>query len=337
VRRATFSGARVALSATWGAAALAFVPCALAQVTPIAARARVQVDAPPDCATASSFWGAIGRHTTQLVPGGDAGDATIDLTVRRGAEQVVGELRVTRGDEAPWQRSLKGATCDEVLDGLGLVTALAFDPSATVSPPRAAPTPPAPPAEQVAPEARDRPPASPSTRSAWVAAVGASGSAAGLGASEPSLVYGGFVELERDRAGVAPAFRLGVTHAESVVNVGAAGAALAWTFVDASVCPVRADLAPSLSFRPCLAVESGLVSASPRGLERGRDLQRAWFAAVLAARLRWSVGRVFFLGGELTMMLPILRDELAAAPSTTLYLVPPVVPGGGISLGLRFL
>lgn len=102
--------------------------------------ARVKVDAPADCASVASFWAAIARHTDRLREGDGA--ATIDVTLRASEARVTGTLHVAREREAPWQRRLVGASCAEVTDALAMITALAFDPSATTRPaPLPAPAP----------------------------------------------------------------------------------------------------------------------------------------------------------------------------------------------------
>ena len=93
--------------------------------------ARVRVDADADCATASTFWRALSDRTDRLrAPAGEESAATIDVVIKRQGTRVRGELRVARAGERPTSRSLGGASCAEVTDGLSLVAALAFDPGA---------------------------------------------------------------------------------------------------------------------------------------------------------------------------------------------------------------
>jgi hypothetical protein len=279
-----------------------------ADPTPDPTPARVRVEAPTDCASPSSFWSAVERHTDRLRPGTDDRAATIDVTVRRSNGGVVGDLRVARAGEAPWQRRLSGATCTEVMDGLGLVAALAFDPAAKADATPRAPAPiattePAPASAASAPPVSKSPSAPPETRApatpreepartiestgGWRGGLGGLVGPLALGAGA-TLGYGAFVDVEHDRAGLAPSLRLGVVHVEGYAGESAARAALAWTVGRASVCPLRAQLGTSLHLRPCVGLDAGVVLASARGVDRPRDTSRPWVAPVLAGRVMWS-------------------------------------------------
>jgi len=299
---------------------------------PIALRVRVVADG--DCASRETFWSAVSRHSSRVSQMLGADGALVELAIRRSDEEhVVGVLDVTLPGEVPWQRRLVGGSCAEVTDGLALVTALAFDPNAVVEPASPAPTV-LPIAEPAAREVPIAPAAGPEAR--WRGAVLASIGPLVLGTSGPVVGYGISGDLERDRAGLAPSLRLSLTHAEGSIDFFGAGAGLAWTTGRASICPLRADLASSLSLRPCAGLEVGVLVASPVGLVSARSATRAWVAPSLLGRLRWQVVASIFVEGEVGLAAPLVRDQIAADPGITLYRAPALVPLASLSAGVRF-
>ncbi len=317
-------------------ALLSTAPSASAE-EPVAVRIRVV--AAEDCASDVTFWAAVTRHTSRLQE--DQGGALVELAIgRQDEDHVVGVLEVAPPGEMPWQRRLTGGSCAEVTDGLALVTALAFDPNATVEPVVAPAAPePAVPRVIVSPERapREAPIAGvPAREARWRGAVLASIGPLALGTSSAVVGYGIAGDLERDRSGLAPSFRLALTHAEGSVGSFGPGADLAWTTGRASVCPLRADLASTVSLRPCAGLDLGVLVSTPVNLDRGASVTRAWVNPLLSGRIRWLVFPVLFVEGEAGIATPLVRDELAADPSITLYRAPGVIPLASLSVGVRF-
>lgn len=322
--------------------------------------ARVRVDAPADCATTSTFWRALADRTDRLraSDGGEAA-ATIDVVIKRQGTRVRGELRVARAGERPSTRSLGGASCAEVADGLSLVAALAFDPGAKLD--RASPAEPAreEPARAEGPSETETPEATPSSKPAtpsskpaaerpqpradvssvtthWGATV--FGGGLGTAAPEVSFVGGGSLDLEIDRPGAwAPLFRVGAMVGRgSTETEGALGAALAWTFARASVCPLRVALGGGVALRPCASFDAGVMSADAPNVKSARGSSRPWVAPGLEALVRWTLARPLFVEGRLGAGVPLVRDELVIDPTLSLYRAPVVVPWAHAGLGVSF-
>ena len=98
---------------------------------------RVHVEAPGACATDDGFWRELSARTSRLERA-TKGGASLDVRVTKPASGGArGVLRVERGG-ATTERTLDGATCDEVVRGLSLIAALAFDPNATAPAPEPA-------------------------------------------------------------------------------------------------------------------------------------------------------------------------------------------------------
>jgi len=338
---------------------------------------RVRVAAPGGCATESSFRDALSLRTDRLVSS-DARDARaprIEVTVRaagkRGSaasEAVVGELRIVRAGAPSETRRLRAASCAELVEGLSLVAALAFDPAAKApAPPPEAPAEaePAPDGPSTSPGAdpapsplgslvgapvRDAapsvPPAvSPSAPGRWHGSVAASVGGRAPGDPGPAIAWGGFVELAREGGLVSPSFRLGGAHSRvstiAQPSLGAAAAAssvgadLAWTVVRASACPLRFAIARGVAMRPCVEVDSGVLAASATGVARGATQTLPWVAPGLAARAVFTPSPRFFFELQAALVAPVVRDELVVEPSVGIYRAPAVVPSADLAAGVR--
>jgi hypothetical protein len=315
----------------------------------------VTVDAEPECATESGFWRALQRRTDRLARGSGDAKASIALVIERSEGGARGALRVVRAGNAEGKRIMTGASCEDVVAGLSLVAALAFDPAArmtlddaaaeTPSAPTnalASPTPAAAPAREpapasAAPPTREEPRAgAPRPPSQLRFGVGVGAGALAMGAPAVTVGYGGFAELGVDRAGLAPLVRVGILRADATSDLPVAGADLGWTLARASFCPLRVDLVASVGVRPCAAVDAGALTASARGVERARDRTRPWVAPAAALSVVWSVTRAAFVELQGRLAVPLVRDEVVVDPSVTLYRAPPVSPSGEIAAGWRF-
>ena len=102
--------------------------------------ANIRIDGPTSCLTEAGFWAALARRTDRLRPARAGEDAsTIEVSARMGAQQsATGELRILRDGLRSDMRRFDAASCDELLQAISLVAALAFDPSARLEPPAAA-------------------------------------------------------------------------------------------------------------------------------------------------------------------------------------------------------
>lgn len=325
---------------------------------------RVRVAAAPSCTDEARVWAALRTRSDRLAradgSGPAGGEATIEIAVAETRGGTVGDLRIVRGGVRSDARRVTAASCSEAVSGLSLVAALAFDPAARIALESAPPsevgdaTLPASdgartdapgPAAVTSPLSRDAatadPPRAPPSRRAgkararWSFGIGVNGGGLGLG-TEPAFAWGGFLEAGTDGAGLSPSIRLGVTRTVSSAETPVVATDLGWTVARGSLSPVRVDLAPSLSLRPAIALEGGVLAAAARGFEGARRTSRPWAAVGLHARIAYAPTRRLFVevgGGAVT---PLVRDELVVEPTLSLYRAPVVVPVGEASLGLRF-
>lgn len=318
--------------------------------------ARLHVDAPGSCASEDAFWRATARRTERLRRVDAGGDVALDVVMRPSERGASGDVRITRGGRTFAQRKVTGASCDEVTQALSLVVALAFDPAARVdlppepahddAPPAPAPAPataaaaPAPAiiAPLAAPRPAERPDVDRAPHPRWRFGIAGHATALGVAAPGATLGYGGFVDLERDAAGLSPSFRAGLLRSDGSVASSSPGigADITWTLARASVCPFRVDLVRSVSLRPCAGVDAGSMAAHPTGLAAGRDRARPWVAASAAVRLAWSPVRAAFVEAEAGAAAPFVRDELAVDPTVSLYRAPSLVGAAQFAAGVRF-
>lgn len=98
--------------------------------------------APPVCASRAEFLTAVGARGVSVA--GPAAARTMEISIRQADDGFVGSFRIRERDAVSGERELRAAACNDVTNGLAIVTAIALgaDPSA---PPPAAPlsTPPA--------------------------------------------------------------------------------------------------------------------------------------------------------------------------------------------------
>ena len=287
------------------------------------------------CTDETKLHDALALRSDKIVMDAASADR-IDVDVSdRGTGLVTGTLVVTRDGQSSAPKTLEGATCEEVVRGISLVAALAFDPEAKLAP-RTSEVPASPPAVPArAPGVVA--PVGPS----WRFGVGGGAGAWALGADGTSLAFAAFVELARDAPGLSPLFRLGLSRATATATVmdgtfGAIAADLALTVGRASACVARWDLAFGVRIRPCVGLDAGIVRGSPRAPITGDGRSRGWAAPTVNLRIEWEIARTLFVEAEGLAAFPLVRDELGAEPRITLYRAPALLPAASFSAGLRF-
>jgi hypothetical protein len=335
-------------------------------------KVRVTYDATPGCPTSNAFFAQVRERvgTDWEAPPNELA-RTIEVRVTGGADKSVARIDFVDENREPIARVVTAKTCDEVVAGIALVTALAIEsriaevvgksepPAAAPPPTNEAPTEerkatPAPVAAPPGPAAPTR--SEPSGPPPHVD-IGA-GALASVGALPHATV--GF----RGFAGIGFPhgldFRLGVdyssagsveTTSKAVGSSGSAGRYLSsFSLLSgrASVCPFAFGTA--LRLLPCGGVEVGVLHAEGLGssgsairTDATSESNPVWFAPFLGARAdaTWDV---FFVEFEASAGFPISpkkRDfvfETASAGRTvtdTVYAIWPVVPAASLAVGVR--
>lgn len=293
------------------------------------------------CTDDTRFFASLARRSAKIVLDPSSADS-VAIRIDPAADGIRGELVVVR-DGARSARSLEGGTCDEIVRGLSLVAALAFDPDAALEPEAPSLPPPSlpsrPPRDRAAAPLTGTPSASPSAPLRF--GLGGGAALLALGGDDPTIGASGFVELQKDRRGLAPQARLGFSHATAIATtpsdgVGPISARLTLVTGQASLCPLRADLGAGTHLRPCASLEAGALTGTPDAPITGAARTRAWVALGLSVRFDWEIERFFFLEAEVGGRAPLVRDELGAEPRTVVYRAPALIPVGALSAGVRF-
>ena len=305
---------------------------ARADDAPPSARLQLEVNAP--CSDANDFGARIRARSSRLEVGTGEDAIRVAVTVLPSPEghRVDGTLQV--GESV---RHVEGATCEEVVEALGLVTVLTFDPEAGAAPvpppsppPTAAETPPPPPPSQP-PAASPLRPAPPVEGWRWGLGMH------GVGATIDEVPIGASVvgEMARGRELSTLTLRLALTTYSANVELGARAANLVWSFLVPQVCPLRFRAGP-LSVFPCAGVAMGVLSSEPtRGVARPRSFTRGWVAPRAAVRTRLALAPRLGLELEGALDVPIIRDRYSFGGDVEAYRVPALVPSIGLGIAME--
>jgi hypothetical protein len=302
---------------------------------------RIEYSAPESCPDAAEFERRV-RERIQRARFAKEGEIarTFRVIVQSKPERSVARVEFVDADGEKVSRTLGADTCDEVVNAIALVTALAMEARAGSEEPAPAPgaRPPTGATPEPAPLAPPPPPPA-ATRAddgaRWDAGMGvdiASGYA-------PSISVGLrlFVEM-------APSFfsvRASVLHADSG-KVGVEDGRTRFRFWGARVegCPLRVPLGASFAVSPCAGVEGGALQGeglSGGGIVETREATEPWLAALALGRLQAEVDSFLLLEAQADVRFPLVRHEFyLERPDRSVHDVPAVAFGASLGVGFRF-
>lgn len=338
------------LLAWWAALAVAcWAPRAAAQVPGQAFRLEYWSEG--RCPDATEFARQIQTRAPRLRPAVADEPALgfyAELVERAGS--ATGRLTARTADGREVTREVRGTTCDDVVNALALIAALAADPNQTVEAPRSASSPPAPstpPAPQRARPARHRqddelttvlPPPPPH----WAFGVG--GGLSFDSSIAPSPGYGLGVEFNAEGpegSALRPLFALSAIRAAATKTPTRAGdASFTYLAFRGTACPVRWPEETPLFLRPCVFLDAGVLEGSVSLGKNSQDQSKTWFAAGAFVRVEALADEVlsFQLDGGVTA--PLKHDSFDAG-ADQLGVVESAfrVPSSGIlgRIGLSYL
>jgi hypothetical protein len=307
------------------AAAIAFAPAANGEAD---RWPQLEYSAPPSCPTKQAFLTRLREHDVARA------EVPIVVTIAPGQGAFRGRATITSGRRTAL-RDVEATECADVAEALAFVLAVALEelaapPLSTAAPSSAVPVEPPP-----VPARAPPPPPEPSR--ALRVAVGAQVGAQGALAPDVSPTVGAFFDATWQRVGAfAPSVRLLFEGARApVVDVGTESAR--FTFLGASTyaCPVRfGESLGTITLRPCVLAQVGVLSAAAEGAPSVRTETRAWWAMGAVARGRWDFAPPVGLEIELGALAPITRDRFLFQPATVVHDVPAV--GGLARFGVVF-
>lgn len=339
------------------------VPARVRSETPALARSmppfQLSYDVPPECPNQAAFEEGV-RARLPAGTEGSSGEPAIAIDVRvtrdAGGYRAVVDVPVAFGQRAT--RTVSGKSCENVIRGSALVTALALEarvaeetpyenpssepapapqpsPSPTPAPPKSAPVP----VRPVAPISPSRSPA-PETeaRTPFEILLGARGSATTGVAPVAAFGLGVFAGVRHRRFGVAVSVE-GVRSG----RVRSAGVPAEYT-LDCARLEASSSFSPaaSLELEGVVSFEGGVLgaeaTADPPTVVEGKRGSVAWLAPGIAGRLLVSGGPVF-VSAEVFGRAPLVRERFFVdidGERRVAHRVPYFSVGAGLMAGARF-
>ncbi len=299
------------------------------------------------CGTADAFRSQVLARTAKaaFVDAGAHRTFRVILRTSTGGKRT-GKLVVTDPKGGTSERSLGAGSCDEMVEALALVTAIAIDPAASTRPiAELEPTWLAYPADEHGPTPllpwdagppRPReapPPPAPSAR--WQAVVVAH--AGVLAGPLPSAVghFGGGAGFLRDAGLFSQELRATVAGATgSAANAANATASFTAVRVDLSLAPLRPRW-KLVAIAPVAAVSLLWVSVTPEGVVDPQPSARLVPLLGLGGRATLEL-RPMFVELEARLSVPLTHERYYVDPSVTVFESARVAFDGGLAVGVRF-
>ena len=308
-------------------------------------KVRIEYRAPPGCPDGAAFLAQV-KQRTRRARFADPDELALTLRVSVDVEphRSVARVEFTDTDSRRVVREVGGETCDEVVKGIALVTALAVDARAAAAS-ASAPAHPAP-VQAASPAATPPPPLAEPPR-AWPVRSAGLGWEAGIGfhgtsGAAPELLFGLGAFVGFHPRPVSWSVRAGMIHAESpTVRHDGAEANFRLTVGRAELCPVRFVLSAALAFVPCAAFDAGVLVGSGERTEIVPEPASAtefWMGASLLSRLELCLEDFLLVEAQPELGFPLVREEFVFEldPDRTVHEIPPVRYGFALAVGFRF-
>lgn len=307
---------------------------------------RVDFEAPQSCATAEVFLDEVRSRTPRLkLTHDDAWSTRFEVVVKDEGQRYVGALTVHNRQKSSERREVTARSCEEVLETLSLIVAVAIDPQASLTRRAKKPEPPAPVAQStaaptVAPTpAIDRPvepvtaPEVVQPKPTWLGAVALGAEARSAFASDVALAGSLSFELER-RMPTAWGWSLRASALRSlqsqVRDPFEREAHFRWTAgrLDGGLW-LHAGRAASL--QGGLGLDVGAIEA-----ESVLSKTRAWVSALALFRARWWPAPPLSLEATAGAFAPLTRDRFVLFdPDTVVYRERALLGFLSVGVGLR--
>lgn len=282
----------------------------------------------PGCPAEASFWGEVWARS--LVVGSSSTAIDVHVTITASTSAFLGAVSVAHG--AP--RRLRASSCEDLVRGLALVTAMLVD----AEPPRVDPAP------ALAQQRTRSAPRAPERRSRALGAgaprTEGPGLAVGLGAGvalgqvpgvAPAVPV--FAEL---RWPGGPSARVTLRRVSGEASPLPSGeVAYAWTVGRVDVCPTELEVGLATA-TACALAEGGLLAADPQGLPAATPSRDVWLAVGAVLRVRAEVVAPLFVEAGLSVSAPLLRSRYLLVPAYEVYTTPSVVADLELAAGVRF-
>jgi hypothetical protein len=301
---------------------------------------RIEYTAPASCPNEHDF---IERVRERIVRSRfakpDEMARTFRVTVTSKPERSVARVEFVDANGENVSRTIGADTCDEVVNAIALVTALAMEARAGEEVPKPGAPPPSrtPQTPRAEPRAKPSPPSatvSHEPRAHWDAGVGvelASGYA-------PSLTVG--LRLFVEWLPASWSVRVSASHADSgKVSVEGRRARMQFWGGRAEACPLRLALAEHWQAIPCAGLDLGALRGegiASDEIDNPETTTELWLAPSVIARLQADLDQFLLLEAALDARFPLLRHEFFFEPDNDFYTVPAIAFGASLGIGFRF-
>ena len=309
---------------------------------------RVVYEAPPGCPTGEQFAAKLGERSSRAQLASEPVLArVVHVRIQSSGGEFVGVVDTLNHAGRPVRRSVRGSSCDEIVEALSLVGALALDSMAADVPGESNDVPagptrwlvgptgdelPWPPVELV-PDVRPDQPSGPSRQ--WLVSVLASVE----NGWSPEWAPAGWVILEHRWPNIRARAGIGVASAGRVL-VDGEQARFDWIGGIAAACHPIADV-EVLSLGACLWAQFGAIRGEgiPGGtIVETRAAWRQWLAPGPALELSRRLGSSARVDLDLGVLLPIFRPEFVFdTPRREAHETPSVAAWAGVGLAFGIL
>lgn len=265
---------------------------------------------------------------------------TIRMAVHASTADAFGRLTIVERSGETTTREVAAQTCDQVVDALAFVAALALEPHADPEQPPSPATPTVPLAQpRESPESRPAP-CAPWHASAAVLGEFEVGIPPGSQFSFPLLAEVRMAPIEAPSRW-APSLRLGFERGLGAsTNTPEGSAQFTWTVGRLDVCSAWA-VVPTVTVGGCLGGDAGQVDATGN-IAHAASRQRIWVAFGGLVRERSDGLRPVFVEVDGGVFVTAYRDQfvfsapLPSGQETAIYTVPPVGARFGAGVGITF-
>ena len=289
------------------------------------------------CMGPEDFVRRVGLRSPRLAFRAGTNSTPVAITITPVEEgHVEGTMLVpsaTAASMSESRRHVEGSTCEEVADALALIVALMFDPESTGTPTEAAtgPAPAAgePEAPRPAPPTHRAPPPARGERWRWT--IGTHGAIAAIDElSIGASLFGEMAMVHRHRT---LALRLAFTSYVAEVEDRTHAATLVWTYFTPQLCFLELGTRAS-SISPCAGMSMGALTSGPtEGVERPRELIRAWLAPQAIVRTRVAMWSRLSLEVEAALAGPRTRDRDGFGAGAA-FRVPALLPAMSVGVSM---
>jgi hypothetical protein len=265
----------------------------------------------------------------------DASRSLVVRIVRVSPSKMAGRIELHEPDGTKTERAVSGASCEEIVSALGLVTALALDPTASTS--TSATTDAGSPqvvatvaTASSAPDTRttdagvvqrhddDDEQAKPLAERRWSFGAGADGEVVMGVSPDPLFAVPVFFEATRavsEHVGLGAGIRFERTGETSLVS--GSGADFTFTVGALDLCVLLRT--GRVRFNTCVRSHAGVIDAHGEGVAMTRSATRPWVDVGVALALRLRIAGPVFVEAQGGVGVPLVQDRFFLEPNDTVF------------------